>query len=206
MARLPQPGSDANVWGSILNDFLRLEHNDDGTLKIRATIQNKYDFPVGGIPETDLTPTVQTKLNSTATASTSSVGGIQLAGDLGGTATAPTVPALRDKVPITETVTTNSASGTAITISDIANTSIYYITLTANATITLPAAQPGQSFTIALKQDALGTRSITWPSSVKWPNGVAMQPTSSANAVDIISFLSVTAGTWFGFPAGFDLR
>lgn len=33
MARLPEPGGDAGNWGEILNDFLRQEHNDDGSLK-----------------------------------------------------------------------------------------------------------------------------------------------------------------------------
>jgi len=33
MARLPQPGQDNNTWGSILNDFLSVEHAADGTLK-----------------------------------------------------------------------------------------------------------------------------------------------------------------------------
>lgn len=35
MARLPVPGQDNNTWGQILNDFLVVEHNTDGTLKIR---------------------------------------------------------------------------------------------------------------------------------------------------------------------------
>ncbi len=33
MARLPIPGSDDGAWGTILNDFLSVEHNTDGTLK-----------------------------------------------------------------------------------------------------------------------------------------------------------------------------
>lgn len=33
MSRLPIPGSDNDVWGNILNDFLSIEHNADGTLK-----------------------------------------------------------------------------------------------------------------------------------------------------------------------------
>jgi hypothetical protein len=33
MARLPTPGHDDNSWGDILNDFLSIEHNTDGTLK-----------------------------------------------------------------------------------------------------------------------------------------------------------------------------
>jgi hypothetical protein len=33
MTRLPQPGKDDGAWGDILNDFLSVEHNGDGTLK-----------------------------------------------------------------------------------------------------------------------------------------------------------------------------
>lgn len=33
MSRLPTPGSDDNVWGAVLNDFLSQSHNNDGTLK-----------------------------------------------------------------------------------------------------------------------------------------------------------------------------
>lgn len=33
MSRLPQPGSDSGSWGEILNEFLSVEHNTDGTLK-----------------------------------------------------------------------------------------------------------------------------------------------------------------------------
>lgn len=38
MARLPQPGGDTNVWGEVLNDFLAVEHNTNGTLKKAADI------------------------------------------------------------------------------------------------------------------------------------------------------------------------
>jgi len=33
MARLPNPGGDSDEWGDILNSFLGVAHNDDGTLK-----------------------------------------------------------------------------------------------------------------------------------------------------------------------------
>ncbi|MGZ6004975.1 MAG: hypothetical protein ACXWLH_02385 [Candidatus Saccharimonadales bacterium] len=33
MARLPKPGSDDGSWGDVLNDFLRVSHNSDGSLK-----------------------------------------------------------------------------------------------------------------------------------------------------------------------------
>ncbi len=31
-SRLPVPGSDEGTWGDVLNDFLLVAHNDDGTL------------------------------------------------------------------------------------------------------------------------------------------------------------------------------
>lgn len=36
MSRLPVPGSDTGTWGYILNDFLDVAHNSDGTLKSSA--------------------------------------------------------------------------------------------------------------------------------------------------------------------------
>lgn len=54
MPRLPQPGGDEGNWGQILNDYLSTAHNTDGTLKDNS------------IPESALTPTVQSKLNTIA--------------------------------------------------------------------------------------------------------------------------------------------
>lgn len=36
MSRLPIPGSDEDSWGDVLNDFLEVSHNGDGTLKSTA--------------------------------------------------------------------------------------------------------------------------------------------------------------------------
>lgn len=36
MARLPSPGADSGVWGSILNAYLLEAHNADGTLKANS--------------------------------------------------------------------------------------------------------------------------------------------------------------------------
>lgn len=39
MARLPAPGSDNNIWGDVLNTFLEVSHNTDGTLQKSAMQQ-----------------------------------------------------------------------------------------------------------------------------------------------------------------------
>lgn len=36
MPRLPRPGSDEEIWGDLLNEFLLSAHNPDGSLKAAA--------------------------------------------------------------------------------------------------------------------------------------------------------------------------
>jgi hypothetical protein len=43
MARLPNPGADGGVWGTLLNEYLEVEHNTDGTLKAGGTLATKAD-------------------------------------------------------------------------------------------------------------------------------------------------------------------
>jgi len=76
MSRLPTTGSDANNWGSLLNDFLQQALAADGKLVTAAT------NPFTGTANTNL-------------ASGSTPGLVQLAGDLGGTSTSPTVTGLQ---------------------------------------------------------------------------------------------------------------
>ena len=64
MSRLPTPGHDHVDWGDILNDFLRVEHRHDGTLKLRHELSQFYVKPQAGIPATDLSTSVQAALAS----------------------------------------------------------------------------------------------------------------------------------------------
>lgn len=50
MARLPKPGGDNGSWGQILNDYLSVEHKDDGSLKKAAQIQSALDTANAAIP------------------------------------------------------------------------------------------------------------------------------------------------------------
>jgi Repeat of unknown function (DUF5907) len=70
VARLPVPGQDDGVWGNVLNDFLTVEHNPDGTLKIRTdgTLSQFYVKPSSGIPASDMSASVQTQLAQAASA------------------------------------------------------------------------------------------------------------------------------------------
>ncbi|EDK72540.1 conserved hypothetical protein [candidate division TM7 genomosp. GTL1] len=120
MARLPIPGSDSGSWGTILNDFLSVEHNSDGTLKASGSLEDKADNTavvhntgdesVGGIKTFTSSPIVPTPTSNTQTANksyvdsvvgagasdatTTSNGVVRLAGDLGGAGTTATAPVI----------------------------------------------------------------------------------------------------------------
>jgi hypothetical protein len=99
----------------------------------------------------------------------------------------------------TEEVATANTS-TAYTI-DLANGSVQILTLTGNCTFTFPTATAGRSFIVLLRQDATGSRTVTWPAAVKWPAGTAPTITATASKQDIFSF--VADGTnWYGATGG----
>jgi hypothetical protein len=90
-------------------------------------------------------------------------------------------------------------SSTAITLA-LTNGTVQIITLTGNATITMPTATSGKSFIMLLKQDATGSRTVTW-TTVKWPGGTAPTITSTASKQDIYSFFA-DGTNWYGVTVG----
>lgn len=109
-------------------------------------------------------------------------------------------PKLKDYA---ETVVTTD-SGTSYTI-DLTEGNVFDITLTDNCTFTFSNPSPNGiacSFTLLLTQDSTGSRTVTWPSAVKWPSGTAPTLTATADNMDIYSFVTMDEGTnWFGATA-----
>lgn len=100
-------------------------------------------------------------------------------------------------------------SGTAYTI-DLTRGNVWEVTLTGNVTFTFsnpPASGTAGSFTLIKKQDATGSRTVTWPASVDWAGGTAPTLTATASSVDILTFLTTDGGTiWWGFSASLDTK
>jgi hypothetical protein len=107
--------------------------------------------------------------------------------------------------------TETANSGATKTLDIAAEGNVFDITLTANCTFTFSnpsASGTACSFTLILRQDGTGTRTVTWPASVDWAGGTAPTLTTTATTgVDILTFVTVNAGTtWYGFTAGKDMR
>ena len=91
-------------------------------------------------------------------------------------------------------------TGTAYTVANTA-ASILDLTLTGNCVLTYPTPAGGGQFTLLLKQDATGSRTVTWPSTVRWAGGTAPTITATVGRTDVVAFLS--DGTyWLGFVGG----
>jgi hypothetical protein len=60
-------------------------------------------------------------------------------------------------------------------------------TLTDNCTFSFSNAAEGQVITLIMVQDGTGSRSHTWPASVKWPNGTEPSWGTSADDVNIVT-------------------
>ncbi len=95
---------------------------------------------------------------------------------------------------ITTTQAINLESGNVVTA-----------TMTGNTTFTFtnpPITGKLGAFTLILTQGAGGSKIATWP-TVKWAGGAAPTLTTSAAAIDILTFITPDAGsTWFGFTGG----
>jgi hypothetical protein len=129
------------------------------------------------------------------------------AGSTGTTgATGPQGPA-GTSAPVVENVNTVAASGAAQTIPDVTTATINQVTLTAACTLTFPAAAAGKSFVVALKQDATGSRTVTWPTSstLLWPAGAAPTLTTATGKTDLFSFVCTDGTHWLGIAAALNL-
>lgn len=213
--RLPVPGQDNGTWGQILNDFLSVSHNTDGTLKpaaittagVESTANkgaaNGY-APLNGastVPVVNLGTgaasngtflrgdgTWATPTAAAANATTSSPGSVQLAGDLAGTATAPTVPGLATKAPLASPTFTGTVTVPApVNTTDAANKT-YVDNQVANGTPDATTASKGK---VQLAGDLAGTASS--PTVAKL-NGVAVSGTPANGKV--LTATSSTAATW----------
>jgi hypothetical protein len=97
----------------------------------------------------------------------------------------------------TPSVVTFSATAMTVTCT-LSN--VFTTTFTANVTTapTLSSPADGQTINWFITQDATGSRTMTWPTSFKWPGGTAGVLSTAANSVDLlVATYRSTTGFWY---------
>lgn len=96
---------------------------------------------------------------------------------------------------------TPTAAGTATL--DLSKGNIHHITMPAgNITIALSNGTAGQCFIIRILQDATGSRTVTWFTTIKWAGGSAPTLTTTASKADTMGFEITGTNTYDGFVVG----
>lgn len=96
-----------------------------------------------------------------------------------------------------EYVSSITVVSTALTL-DISTSNIFRLTLASSVTnltfVNPPGVNTATSFMMYCQQDATGRRTITWPASVKFPNGSTPTMTTTSNKIDIFNFFTLDGG------------
>jgi hypothetical protein len=89
-------------------------------------------------------------------------------------------------------------SGAAFTV-DWTKGATHKSTLTANCTYTFTAPIGiigNEKLALFLTQDGTGSRTVTWPGTVKWTGSAAPTLTTTAAAIDIVTFIWDGTNYW----------
>lgn len=102
----------------------------------------------------------------------------------------------------------SSSSGTTTINCETGN--VFASTLSENTTFTFtnpPASGTAYGFSLKIVQDASGSGyTLTWPTTIDWPNAIIPTLTSTANAIDQFVFYTHDGGSnWYGFTVGKNL-
>lgn len=98
----------------------------------------------------------------------------------------------------------NTNPSTAYTIPDVDVATRHKLTLNDDCTLTFPTAADGAEFDLLLKQDATGSRVVTWPETVLWPGGTEPTLTATAGQTDWFRFV-YDGADWLGETVGQNL-
>ena len=98
----------------------------------------------------------------------------------------------------------SNTDGATITFNmDEANT--HTVTLGGNRSLALSNVDVGQKFVIRLAQDATGSRTVTWFTTIKWPGGLEPTLTETGLKTDVFGFICTGTNQYDGYVIGYAL-
>lgn len=123
------------------------------------------------------------------------------------TLTSPTITTPTITKPVMDATNpsaqTYSPAGAGTATLDLSLSNEHRITMPAgNITIALSNDTNAQKFIVSILQDATGSRTVTWFSTIRWSGGVAPTLTTTASKRDTFGFIRTGSGTYDGFVIG----
>jgi len=193
----PQPASSSDL------DATNLEHDilHTNLSKTVVALQTKLGITDSNAAANQVlvgTGASTTAWGSTLTSMT--LAGATLSGAVNGGAQVISNPVVKD---YGETVNAIGATGGGTQDIDLEDGNVVTATVTASAN-TFTFSNPSTSgvscsFTLILTNG--GSQTVNWPGSVDW--AAATAPTLTTSGVDVLTFMTVDAGTiWYGFAGG----
>ena len=193
----PQPGSSTDL------DAANVEHDllHTNLSKTVVALQTKLGYTDSNAAANQVlvgTGASATTWGSTLTSMT--LAGATISGAVDGGAQVISNPVVKD---YGETVNAIGATGGGTQDIDLEDGNVVTATVTASAN-TFTFSNPSTSgvscsFTLILTNG--GSQTVNWPGSVDW--AAATAPTLTTSGVDVLTFMTVDAGTiWYGFAGG----
>lgn len=187
--QLPTPGEDAGTWGDMLNEFLLVSHNSNGTIQSSSgallAANNLSDVVSVSAARTSL------GLGSAATQNTSAFDAAGAASTAQAAAEAASVPIAGGTMTgwLTPAVTALTFGGSVAV--NAAKGNVFSLTLTAStATLATPTNPTnGQHILVFVTQGTGGGFTLAYSGAYNF--GTSGQPTLSttANDVDVLGFI-----------------
>lgn len=106
---------------------------------------------------------------------------------------------MQNKINVPAVTSSSPAAGDTVTL-DLSAGNILSVTMPAgNITLALSNALVNQPFIIRITQDSVGSRTVTWFSTIKWPGGSAPVLSTGANKTDVFGFICTSSGNYDGY-------
>lgn len=103
-------------------------------------------------------------------------------------------------------VATYTPAGGATATLDVSTKNIHSITMPAgNITIAVSNEAVGQCFLVEITQDDVGSRTVTWFTTIRWADGSAPTLTTTASKRDVFGFRVTGTDTYDGYVVGQNL-
>lgn len=149
-------------------------------------------------------PTITGTIAGTPTITGPTITGPTITGTIAGTPTITTPTITKPVMSATNpTAQTYSPAGAGTATLDLSLSNQHQITMPAgNITIALSNDTNSQPFTVSITQDSVGSRTVTWFTTIKWAGGSAPTLTTTALKRDTFGFIRTGSGTYDGFVIG----